>query len=164
MPAPFTELLRTEYEPASDVMWLTGQTADNPSQAANGEQPERSSRDSTLVQGPSEATVSLDLPYKAGERFMVSFCVAGDLFFTVDCKSANVFVYDKETGRHLGTLAPGPEVHRESGWVDFRDALRATRLDDGSYLIFVEEDFEGENHRLSLARPVAERPVGQTLV
>ena len=75
---------------------------------------------------------------------MVSFCIAGDLFFTVDCKSARVFVYEKKSGRHLGTLSPGPEVHRESGWIDFRDALRATRLDDGSYLIFAEEDFKAK--------------------
>ena len=75
---------------------------------------------------------------------MVSFCVAGDLFFAIDCKSAKVNVYDQERGRLLGTLSPGPEVHGESGWVDFRDGIRASRLDDGSYLLFAEEDWKAK--------------------
>ena len=145
MPAPFTDLLRTEYEPVSDVMWLTGQTKDRP--ITGGEW----GTAGTVVacydnwsKGPKATRYEVDLPYEPGERFMASFCMAGELFFTVDCKSARVFVYDKKSGRHLGTLAPGPEVHRESGWLDFRDALRATRLEDGSYLIFAEEDFKAK--------------------
>ena len=29
-PPPFNDLLRTEYDPATDTMWLTGQTKDRP--------------------------------------------------------------------------------------------------------------------------------------
>ena len=145
MPAPFTELLRTEYEPRSDVMWLTGQTQDHPVSGGEwGTAGTVVARYEAWSKGPKPPQYRVDLPYKAGERFMVSFCVAGDLFFTVDCKSARVFVYEKATGRHLGTLTPGPEVHRESGWLDFRDALRAAQLDDGSYLILAEEDYKAK--------------------
>jgi hypothetical protein len=42
-------------------------------------------------------------------------------------------------------MKPGPEVHGESGWVDFRDAIRAVRRKDGRYLVFVEEDFKGKS-------------------
>jgi hypothetical protein len=159
MPAPFTELLRTEYDPATDVMWLTGQTRDRP--ISGGEW----GTAGTVVacydkwsKRPGAPRYLVDLPYEAGRRFMLSFCVAGDLFFTVDCKSARVFVYDKKSGRHLGTLSPGPEVHRESGWLDFRDALRATRLDDGSYLIFAEEDFKAKILVYHLQDPLGKIP------
>ncbi len=159
MPAPFTELLRTEYEPASDVMWLTGQTRESPITGGEwGTAGTVVARFDAWSKFPLKPRFQIELPYKAGERFMASFCVAGELFFTVDCKSANVFVYAKETGRHLGTLAPGPEVHSESGWVDFRDALRATRLGDGSYVIFVEEDFKAKILIYHLQDPLARAP------
>jgi hypothetical protein len=31
-----------------------------------------------------------------------------------------------------------------SGWVDFYDAVRTTRLKDGSYLVFVDEDWKAK--------------------
>jgi hypothetical protein len=37
-------------------------------------------------------------------------------------------------------MSPGPEVARESGWVDFPDALRASVVRNGEYIVFVEED------------------------
>jgi hypothetical protein len=37
-------------------------------------------------------------------------------------------------------MTPGPEVARESGWVDFPDAIRAFQRKNGEYLVFVEED------------------------
>jgi hypothetical protein len=86
----------------------------------------------------------VNLPYKPDSMLMESLHEAGDLIFIVDCKLANVFVYDKKTGKDLGTMKPGPEVQSESGWVDFRDVLRATRLKDGSYLVFVEEDYKAK--------------------
>jgi hypothetical protein len=56
-------------------------------------------------------------------------------------------------------MRPGPEVHRESGWVDFRDALRALRRKDGSYLVFVEEDYKGKSLVYRLADPLR-KPAG----
>jgi hypothetical protein len=144
MPAPFNDLLRTEYEPESDTMYLTGQTKDRPIRGG-----EWGSAGTVVVRidhwskKPTQR-YRVDLPYKPESILMVSFHVAGDLFFVVDCKQANVYVYDNQTGKLLGIMKPGPEVHGESGWVDFRDALRATRLKDGSYLVFVEEDSKGK--------------------
>ena len=156
MPAPFTDLLRTEYDPASDVMWLTGQTQDRPITGGEwGTAGTALARFDNWSRSPKAARYKVDLPYEPGELFMVSFCVAGELFFTVDCKSAKVFVFEQKSGRHLGTLSPGPEVHRESGWIDFRDALRARRLDDGSYLIFAEEDLKAKVLVYHLKDPLA---------
>ncbi|MFO0896631.1 MAG: hypothetical protein U0836_04290 [Pirellulales bacterium] len=144
MPAPLSDLLRTEYVPETDTMYLTGQTADRP--ISGGEW----GTAGTVVVRYDEWTRSpklryrVDLPYVAEKTFMVSFHVAGDLFFAVDCKSAEVLVYDNRNGALLGAMKPGPEVQRESGWVDFRDALRATRRANGDYLVFVEEDYKAK--------------------
>ena len=140
MPQPFTDLLRTEYDPEADTMYLTGQTKDRPISGGEwGTAGTVALRFDSWSRTPIQK-YRIDFPYRPEALFMVSFQVAGELLFAVDCKQAHVYVYDKHLGQHLGTMKPGPEVHAESGWVDFRDALRATRLNDGSYLVFVEED------------------------
>lgn len=55
-----------------------------------------------------------------------------------------VHVYDKENGRELGVIKPGPEVGRASGWVDVPFGISAHHRDNGEYLIFVEEDTRGK--------------------
>jgi SMP-30/Gluconolactonase/LRE-like region len=155
MPAPFNDLLRTEYDPATDTMWLTGQTRDRP--ISNGEWGTAgtvAARYDGWSKGPSAPRFVVDFPYKPDATFMVSFCTAGDLFFAIDCKSAKVSVYDQEHGRLLGTLSPGPEVHGQSGWVDFRDGIRASRLGDGSYVLFAEEDWKAKGIAYHLQDPL----------
>ena len=145
MPAPFTDLLRTEYVPETDTMYLSGQTKDRP--ITHGEW---GTAGTVIVRydGWSKTPTlryRVDLPYLADKQFIVSIAYAGELAFAVDCKSAQVFVYSLRDGSSLGSMKPGPEVHGESGWVDFRDAIRAMRRKDGSYLVFVEEDFKGKS-------------------
>ena len=53
-------------------------------------------------------------------------------------------VYRLSDGVKIGEMTPGPEVFGESGWVDFRDAIRAIRRVNGEYLVFVEEDAKGK--------------------
>lgn len=71
---------------------------------------------------------------------MKAFCTAGDAVFAVEFRTAKVHVFDAATGAVLGEMTPGPEVGRESGWIDFPDAMRAFRRKNGEYLVFVEED------------------------
>ena len=73
-----------------------------------------------------------------------SFCTAGECVFAVESRSARVHVYDAGTGAKLGEMTPGPEVGKESGWVDFPDAIRAHRRSNGEYLVLVEEDAKGK--------------------
>ena len=154
MPAPFSDLLRTEYDPATDVMYLTGQTKDHP--ISGGEWGTAGTVVVRYDQWTKERKqrYRVNLPYEADKVFMVSFHVAGDLMFAVDCKKASVFVHDNRDGRFLGTMKPGPEVSGESGWVDFRDALRATRLKNGNYLVFVEEDSKAKTIIYQLEDPL----------
>lgn len=144
MPAPITDLLRVEYQPESDSMFLTGQTKEH------------------AITGGEWGTVGTEvicydhwstnpvpryrtvLPYEKGSIWGESFAVAGDLFFIVIGKTAEVYVYAQSDGRLLGTMKPGPEVHGESGWTDIRDAIRAFRRQNGDYLVFVEEDAKGK--------------------
>jgi sugar lactone lactonase YvrE len=156
MPAPFTDLLRTEYDPATDTMYLSGQTKDRP--ITQGEwgtagtvivRYDRWSKTPTL-------RYRIDLPYVADKQFIVSIAYAGELAFAVDCKSAEVFVYSLRDGSAVGSMKPGPEVHRESGWIDFRDGIRAVRRKGGGYLVFVEEDYKGKSLVYRLDDPLKE--------
>ena len=157
MPQPFTDLLRTEYDPETDTMYLTGQTRDRPISGGEwGTAGTVAVRFDSWTQSPTQR-FRIDFPYRPGSQFMVSFHAVGDLLFAVDCKSAHVSVYENRAGKFLGLLKPGPEVHGESGWVDFRDAIRATRLNDGNYLVMVEEDYKGKVMIYHLDDPLRER-------
>jgi hypothetical protein len=61
--------------------------------------------------------------------------VAGDRLFAVSSRKAEVFVYDIITGNYLTKITP-----LESGWVDFPQAIRAYKRNNGEYLVFVEEN------------------------
>jgi hypothetical protein len=154
MPAPITDLLRTEYLPETDTMYLSGQTKDR--SISHGEWGTAGTVILRYDQWSKTRTLRyrIDLPYVADKQFIVSIAYAGDLAFAVDCKSAEVFVYSLRDGSAVGSMKPGPEVHGESGWVDFRDAIRALRRKDGSYLVFVEEDYKGKSLVYHLEDPL----------
>ena len=154
MPAPFSDMLRTEYVPETDTLYLSGQTKDRP--ISNGEWGTAGTvivRYDDWSKAP-KLRYRIDLPYEGGKQFIVSIAYAGELAFAVDCKSAEVFVYSLRDGSAVGSMKPGPEVHGESGWVDFRDAIRAMRRKDGSYLVFVEEDYKGKSLVYHLEDPL----------
>ncbi|MHB1556366.1 MAG: hypothetical protein ACYC61_02680 [Isosphaeraceae bacterium] len=154
MPSPFNDLLRTESIPETDTMYLSGQTKDRP--ISNGEWGTAGTvivRYDDWSKSP-KLRYRIDLPYVGEKRFIVSIAYAGDLAFAVDCKSAEVLVYDLRDGSAVGSMKPGPEVHGESGWVDFRDGIRAIRRRDGSYLVFVEEDYKGKSLVYRLEDPL----------
>lgn len=144
MPAPITDLLRVEYQPASDIMFLTGQTKEH--KITGGEWGTVGTEVICYDHWSTNPTPRYRtvLPYQKGAIWGESFAVAGDLFFIVIGRTAEVYVYAKSDGRLLGTMKPGPEVHGESGWTDIRDAIRAFRRQNGDYLVFVEEDWKGK--------------------
>jgi hypothetical protein len=155
MPAPFNDLLRTEYVPETDTMYLSGQTKDRP--ISHGEWGTAGTvivRYDNWTKGPKQR-YRIDLPYVGDKQFIVSVAYAGELAFAVDCKSAEVFVYRLSDGAAVGSMKPGPEVHGESGWVDFRDGIRALRRKNGNYLVIVEEDYKGKSLVYSLVDPLA---------
>ena len=154
MPEPITDLLRTEYLPETDTMYLSGQAKDRP--ISHGEW----GTAGTVIVRYDEWSKAprpryrIDLPYVADKQFIVSVAYAGELAFAVDCKSAEIFVYNLRDSSPLGSMKPGPEVHGESGWVDFRDGIRALRRKNGDYLVFVEEDYKGKSLVYRLKDPL----------
>ena len=155
MPPPFTDLLRTEYVPETDTMYLTGQTKEH--EITGGEWGTVGTEVARYDNWSKSPTLRYRtvLPYQKGEISAGSFAVAGNLFLAAIWKTAEVYVYDNRNGALLGTLKPGPEVHGESGWLDFRDAIRAYRRSNGDYLVFAEEDWKGKTLIYKLADPLA---------
>ena len=146
VPGEITDFLRLEYLAGQDVMLLGGQTAER--KLTGGEWgtvgTELFCYEAWSKSAERKLRWRIPLAYEPGKKWAVSLAAAGDFAFTVDCKSAEVSVFSLKDGSTVGTLRPGPEVHGESGWVDFRDALRAYRKKDGTYLVTVEEDAKGK--------------------
>ncbi len=78
-------------------------------------------------------------PAGAGQNF-IGLTWAGDYVFASTSRDAKIYIFKAENGAHVGTLSPGPEVDRQSGWHDVRQSIRAHRRADGEYLIFAKED------------------------
>ncbi len=89
---------------------------------------------------PSDTSVSPETP-------IVSMDIAGDYLFAGRSRNPQtITVYNIQTGAQVGTLTPGAEVGGpgETGWLDFRDTLRARKRSTGEYLLFVEEDWKAK--------------------
>jgi hypothetical protein len=156
LPAPMNHLLRIEYLPQTDTMYLTGHSTERPKTGGEwGQVGTEVWRIDNWMKGNRTPRYRAALPYQpeiaeshpgvaATQATIKSFCVAGDYFFAVESRTAKVHVYHAESGAKVGEMSPGPEVSKQSGWVDFPDAMRAVRRKNGEYLIFVEEDWKGK--------------------
>ncbi|TDN70083.1 hypothetical protein B0G77_3532 [Paraburkholderia sp. BL10I2N1] len=147
VPAPFTELHRAIYDPASDSLYATGYTADLPVDHSFWKEAGR-----LLVRYDSWSTgkpvqrYAIPLPWDTKAKpiaTVIGLTVEGQYVFAVEPVGA-VHVYDRDSGREVGVIRPGPEVGRASGWVDVPNGISAHRRSDGEYLIFVEEDARGK--------------------
>lgn len=146
MPAPFNVVKRAVYEADTDTMYLTGYTADDPFDGRFWKEVGR-----RLVRYDHWSTdpkqhYSIALPWKTTTPIAttISLTVEGKYIFTVESLGLVLHIYDKETGREIGTLKPGPEVGGATGWVDVPNGISASRQPDGEYLIFTEEDARGK--------------------
>lgn len=148
IPPPIDFLLRAEYVPDTETMYLSGHTPEHP-------KPPQSSfglvgtdllrYDSWNSRSP-RVRWHITLPglTDGNLKGAAALCVEANRIFVVMGQSAEVRVYDTETGDYVGSMKPGPEVHGESGWIDFRDAIRARKLSNGDYLVMVEDDAKGK--------------------
>ena len=143
MPTPFNKLERIKYFPDTDVMYLGGYTIDRPHA---GEEWGIVGTEIVRYDNWSKSRKvrwRVTLPYNPSANpilIIKAMDVVGDKVFAVTSRTAEVYVYDTETGASLTTLSPGPEVAGESGWIDIPYALRAYRRSNGEYVVFVEED------------------------
>lgn len=148
----FTNLDRVKYIPASDTLYVCGNTADRPRQFGEDKQFITGGRvlgriDRFWKGGNRAPTWIADtVRYDAGHD-VKSFDVAGDLLFTVERQTSIVEVFDAASGRHLQQLVPPPELGPVANhiFVDIPYAIRAHQRKDGSYLLIEEEDVYGKN-------------------
>ncbi len=146
-PKPFDEpgsdLQRIEYDSENDIMYLGGYTSANPNpgdaQGFWGLVGKVIVRYDDWSRGNRTPRWQVVLPYSK-DTMPKAMSVAGGKLFVAYVYTAEVHVYDAETGAPQGTISPGPEVDSTSGWVDIPYGIRAYQRSDGEYLIFVEED------------------------
>ncbi|CAG4892557.1 hypothetical protein R52603_01444 [Paraburkholderia saeva] len=147
VPAPFTELRRAVYDPPTDTMYATGYTAELGVDRAFWKEAGRLLvRYDKWSSGKPVQRYAITLPWETKTRpvaTIMGFTVEGQYIFAVE-PFATIHVYDKDSGREVGVIRPGPEVGRASGWVDVPNGISAFRRSDGEYLVFVEEDARGK--------------------
>ena len=97
------------------------------------------------------------LPYSKGSRGHesaepMSLEIAGDFLFVCytrglpeeGVKWAFVKVYGLTDGRFIGNLVP-ERITGELGLLDLEDSLRVRQLHDGSYVVFLEDDYKAKS-------------------
>ncbi|WP_410838138.1 hypothetical protein [Paraburkholderia sp. SIMBA_030] len=147
VPQPFTALRRAIYEPVTDTLYVTGYTPQTPLDRGFWKEVGR-----VLVRydkwstGKPEQRYAITLPWNTKSKpvaTIIGLTVEGKYVFAVEPVGA-VHVYDKDSGKEVGVIRPGPEVGRASGWVDVPNGVSAYRRNNGEYLVFVEEDARGK--------------------
>jgi hypothetical protein len=146
VPPPLNELCRIEYIPSTDTMYLSGYTTEHP----KGPKVNFGLVGSELIRYDHWKTRTprirwrIELPdAETYQKGAASMCVEANRIFVVMGQSADVRVYDTETGAYLGSMT-GREVFGKLGWVDTRDGIRARKLSNGDYLVMVEEVYKAK--------------------
>jgi hypothetical protein len=148
-PAYRGDINRIEYDPANDVMYLSGYTAAHPNKPEMwGQVGPVICRYDRWSKGNRQATWEINPPYNAQSPVQVldkAMHVAGDYLFVTYLSQPQVLVYDVRTGKQVALLTPGPEVGgKQVSWVDIPFGIKAYRRKNGEYLIFNEEDWRGK--------------------
>jgi DNA-binding beta-propeller fold protein YncE len=154
-PSGFREIKRLRYDPATDTMFLGGTTDEHANQHWKPMGPVIAWFDGWMTKGPTLAW-KIVAPYAKGSRGHEScepmgFDVAGDFLFVpytgaskdTGFATGHVEVFRRDTGQPVGWMEPSEEIG-EVGLQDVRECLSARRLADGSYRVFVEDDFKSK--------------------
>ncbi len=147
VPAPFTEVHRAIYEPDTDTLYVTGYTAGAPPDRGFWKETGRVLvRYDKWSSGHPVQRYTIELPWTTQSKpiaTIIGLTVEGQYLFGVE-PVGTVHVWDKDSGRELGVIRPGPEVGRASGWIDVPNGISAAKRSNGEYLVFVEEDARGK--------------------
>ena len=132
---------------AADSLYVTGYTADMPVDRSFWKEVGRVLvRYDNWSSGKPVLRYSITLPWETHAKPVVTIIgltVEGQYVFAVEPVGA-VHVFDKDSGKEVGVIRPGPEVGKASGWVDVPNGVSAYRRSNGEYLVFVEEDARGK--------------------
>jgi hypothetical protein len=155
-PDEFDELRRVFYDAASNRLLLGGAKGDDKNQHWKPMGPIVSMYED-VVEGEPRLVWTQKLPYVSGtgkheSREPMGFAIAGDYVFVSyvrgipeeDVAYAFVKVLRLDTGEVVGNLDSSP-VTGDIGLLDVEDALTVRRLDDGRYVIFLEDDYKAKD-------------------
>jgi hypothetical protein len=155
VPAPFTDVRRLAFDPATDSLTLSGYTAGNPT--IRGERGNYKFAGTTLAKfvnftkRPNGSPVwKAVLPYTQSlsdaAHKPITLSVVGNYAFVGYFTSANnqlnsdIHVFDLRTGVESSVIEPGSEIGRLTGNTDMQDGTVAYQTPAGEYLILNEED------------------------
>ena len=148
IPKPMTEVHRLAYDPASDVMYLSGYTdtitKPNGEWGLMGRALVRVDHFTTKPTIAWTAGVQVDddnLPPKA-------MATAGQYIFTAACKPTaglrgQIYVYKISDGSLVGRISAPKGIAQNTGWIDLSHGLRAREL-NGTYYITQEDNLRAK--------------------
>jgi hypothetical protein len=155
-PGEVSELRRFKVDPARDLAAFGGDSGEDKHQHWKPMGPAVAVYRDVLKGAPARLWSAV-LPYGKGSKGHesaepMSFEIAGDYLFVCytrglreeGVKWAFVKVYGLTDGRFVGNLVP-ERVTGELGLLDLEDSLRVHRLRDGSYLLFLEDDYKAKS-------------------
>jgi hypothetical protein len=154
-PVPFIEVLRVEYFPETDTMYLAGNTYDHP--ALGTEHFGCAGREVIRYDDWSKPTrkVRARMPIPDGATNIKAITVTqdGKWLFCGEMETMVLFAYDTETGRLLGIVEPDAALVGGVGWIDIHNGIRAFTRKNGEVLILCEEVLKQKELVYRLAPP-----------
>ncbi len=155
-PAELSELRRFKVDAARDIAAFGGDAGEDKHQHWKPMGPAVAVYRDVLKGSPVKLWSAV-LPYSKGSQGHessepMSFEIAGDYLFVCytrglkeeNVKYAFVKVFGLRDGTFIGNLVP-ERVTGELGLLDLEDAVRVRPLRDGSYLVFLEDDYKAKS-------------------
>lgn len=154
-PRELRQVKRLRYDPATDVMYLGGTTAEHKNQHWKPMGPVICRYDD-WSRPTRRLRWQIVAPYALGSQGHSScepmgFDVAGDYLFlpytgaskTLGFSTGHIEIFRAADGQRVGYLEPPPEIG-EIGLQDIRECLTARRRASGEYVLILEEDYKAK--------------------
>ena len=155
-PKELTELKRFKIDPKRDIALFSGNTETLKNQHWKPMGPVLCAYKGINTANP-ELMWSITLPFETGSsghesNEPMSFEVVGDYVFVCYTRGlkqdgvrwAFVKVYALKDGRFVGNMASEDKTG-EIGLLDIEESMLVRQLKDGTYLVFLEDDYKGKN-------------------
>jgi hypothetical protein len=142
-PPEFAEVLRVQYFPETNAMYLTGYSWDQP--ARGTEHWGNCGREVIRYDDWDKPTrkVRSRMPFPDGALNIKAISVApnANRLFAGEMETSVVFVYDTTDGKLAGIVEPDKDLVGNVGWIDIPAGVRAFERANGEILLLVEDSW-----------------------
>jgi len=142
-PAEFIQVLRAVYLPATDTMYLAGNTWDHPS--LGNESWGQCGREVIRYDDWSKLTrrvhCRMPFPDDAVNIHAIAIAASANRLFAGEMETSVLFTYDTQTGKLLGIIEPDADLVGGVGWIDIDSGIRAFTRKNGEVLLLVEDSY-----------------------